>query len=213
MLGYVHFLICCREISARTSHGSPKLRNCPLKRRVAETDFFYACLGALRAICHAYGACIVRCVSRACRPCCVPGISPARGVHLEHGTFSQAGKMTPPAHQARKQLVTKLTRSTDDADISDPTEMAHVPGTPPSTPRCQRQLVLLQSTNAGRTDFPGCPGYPRTGIVPSWSKPCSFFCETLVAGTATCSNKFKGRRSVPVPGVCTRSNIPEYHSF
>ena len=54
--------------------------------------FKYVCLGALRALRHTYGACIMRFVSRACRPCSVPGFSPARGVHLMHDIASQAGK-------------------------------------------------------------------------------------------------------------------------
>ena len=50
-------------------------------------------------------------------------------------------------------------------------------------PRCDIQLLLLESNHPDRSDYPGCPSFPGgcacTGIRLSWSKPCSFCCEVL----------------------------------
>ena len=108
---YVQFHILCREISVRTSHGSPKLCGCRVQRRVADIT---TNVWVRSAPCgHAYGECIMCCVSRACRPCSVPGF-PARDLYLEHDTFSQAGKTSSSAHQAHNdnQPVTSSTRPT-----------------------------------------------------------------------------------------------------
>ena len=184
--------------------------------RLAETLWFpctetgcrdyYPCLGALRAMCYAYGACIMRCVSRACRPCSVPGF-PAKGLHLEHDIFSQAGKTGPSAHQVHSEKLPRQVRHDRPTETSrNGRYMADAPGgAPPSNstplsghcPRCDRQLCSLEDTNPGRADFPGCPGYPLRmrldGNHPiTWSKPCALCCQTLVAGTTTWSRKLQG---------------------
>ena len=87
---YVQFLNSGREISARASHGSPKLCGYPVQRRVADitTHVWVRCapyvMRTARVLCVACHAPAVHALS--------PGFSPARSVHLEHDTFSQAGK-------------------------------------------------------------------------------------------------------------------------
>ena len=154
-------------------------------------------------MCHAYGACVVRCVSRACRPCSVPGF-PARGLHLEHGIFSQAKKTGPSAHQARNNNlpVTSSTRPTHKDQstydrygrrsrhsIQQHPHLRPLPAVPAPALFTAKHLP----SDGGLLWLPGYPDECAwMGLVPTWSKPCALCCDPLVAETTNWSRKLEG---------------------